>query len=69
MINIQIVFGSEAVCKMIHKQPLTEEEKNVHQKTYTFATMAEQVAFVKGIEEAVGWQQAYVVADALHAEY
>jgi hypothetical protein len=27
------------------------------------------VAFVKGIEEAVGWQQAYVVADALHAEY
>ncbi|MFN5628099.1 MAG: hypothetical protein ACK48W_02315 [Bacteroidota bacterium] len=63
MTTIQIVFGSEAVNKMIHNQPLSEEEKTVHQKTYTFKTEEEKLAFMKGIEQGIGWQTAYIVEE------
>lgn len=63
MTTIQIVFGSEAVNKMIHNQPLSEEEKTVNQKTYTFKTEEEKLAFMKGIEQGIGWQTAFMVEE------
>ena len=57
MHTINIIFGSEATKKTLAKQPLSHEEINL------FQTKTEAQSFVKVINEAVGWQEVYVLED------
>jgi hypothetical protein len=59
--TVKIVFGKEQVNKVISNIELTDVEKAVHEKEYKFETKAELDAFCKGIEEAIGWNEYYIV--------
>lgn len=59
MEKVTIVFGKEQVEKLLQNQLLTEIEKELYQKSYFFGSKIEADAFTKGIQEAVGWQEAY----------
>jgi len=59
MKSLTITYGKEQVSKRHNGQKLSADEKNQFVKTYYFETEKEIQAFVKGIEEAVGWQEVY----------
>lgn len=61
MKKITIVFGTEQVNKMHNGLSLTDEEKLIYQKDYYFNTEEEISAFIKGIDETVGWNECYVL--------
>jgi hypothetical protein len=65
MIQINVVFGNEAVQKILNNAPLNPSELAQFQKTYHFETRIEIEAFIKGINEAVGWQEVYVLEEIL----
>lgn len=39
-------------------------EKSINVKTYSFNSKAELLAFKKGMQEAVGWTEAYQISNA-----
>ena len=55
--TVKVIFGKEQVLKVHRDEPLTEEELSLYVKDYAFETMAEKLAFVKGLNEAVGWME------------
>ena len=55
--RVRVIFGKEQVLKVHRDEPLTEEERSLYVKDYAFETMAEKLAFVKGLNEAVGWME------------
>lgn len=65
MIPITVIFGKEQVSKVIKNIPLLKEELELHKKTYTFESYCEAKAFIKGINEAVGWQEVYVIDELI----
>lgn len=54
-ISTTIIFGTEEVRKIHSGIALTTEEQAGRLKTHSFETEAEKAAFLKGIDEAVGW--------------
>ena len=53
--KIRIIFGKEQVIKAYNNLPLSAEELDKTVKEYTFNTLEEKEAFIKGINEAIGW--------------
>lgn len=52
---ITIIFGKEQVIKTYNNIEITQEEKENFIKQYSFETLEEKNAFLKGISEAIGW--------------
>jgi predicted metallopeptidase len=65
MTNVKVVFGKEATQKILNNVELSIVELEQFQKSYSFTTEAEAQAFIKGINEAVAWQEVYVSEVAL----
>ncbi len=59
--SIKIVFGKEQVSKFLSNIPLSKEEKNINEKEYSFENKRELNAFVKGINETIGWMDCYII--------
>lgn len=53
--TVKVIFGKEQVIKAYYGEPLTEEELQQNVKQYEFDTLEEKLAFIKGLNEAVGW--------------
>lgn len=66
--SIKVIFGKEQVDKHIANIPLTGDELKINVKDFTFKTEIELAAFKKGINEAIGWIDCYLVEDILHEE-
>lgn len=62
MNRLKVVFGKEQVLKLFSNQELSEREINENVKYYHFNTEIEKIAFMKGIEESVGWN-AYCIPE------
>jgi hypothetical protein len=62
--SIKIIFGKEQVNKFLSDVPLTKEEKSINEKEYHFKTQLELDAFLKGVNETVGWLECYIVEGA-----
>lgn len=58
--NIKVIFGKEQVMKINKGSQLTKEELKINVKVYTFETIKEKKAFIKGIDETVGWTDYYI---------
>ena len=58
--ELQIIFGKEQVNKFHSNIALTKEENEINVKNYSFDSKAELLAFKKGIDECIGWQD-YVI--------
>ena len=55
--TLKIVFGKEQVSKIYNNEPLTDDELKHNIKEYSFDSEAEKIAFIKGINEAIGWTE------------
>lgn len=55
--SIKIIFGKEQVDKYLSDIPLASDEKEIHEKEYFFKTKPELEAFLKGVDETVGWSE------------
>lgn len=60
MITVKVVFGKEQVQKALNNIPIERVEKEQYEKAYSFNTEGEIEAFIKGTNEAVGWQEVYI---------
>jgi hypothetical protein len=60
MKSITITYGKEQASKMHNGQKLSAAEEAQFVKSYNFKTEKEAQAFIKGVEEAVGWQEVYI---------
>ena len=61
MYTIKIIFGKEEINKFLSDIPFSEYEKIINEKEYLFENQIELDAFLKGINEAVGWSEFYIV--------
>lgn len=61
--EVNIIFGKEAIDFFDKNGFLTEELKEINFKKYFFSTEIEKKAFLKGIEEAIGWNEALEVEE------
>ena len=59
--TIKIIFGKEQVNKFLTDVPFTEEEKSINEKEYHFETQLELDAFLKGVNETIGWLECYII--------
>ncbi|POY38814.1 hypothetical protein C3L50_11835 [Flavobacterium alvei] len=59
--SLKIIFGKEEVDKFISNIPLTKDELEINVKEFSFETELELIAFKKGINEAIGWQELYLL--------
>ncbi|MDY0015666.1 MAG: hypothetical protein RBS13_05600 [Bacteroidales bacterium] len=57
MENVVLLFGKEEINVFLEKDELSNEMKFINLKIYYFDTEIEKNAFLKGINEAVGWQE------------
>jgi hypothetical protein len=62
--SIKIIFGKEQVNKFLSDVPFSKEEKSINEKEYHFETQLELDAFLKGVNETVGWLECYIVEGA-----
>lgn len=53
--TVKVIFGKEQVIKTYNDEQLTDEEISLYVKDYEFDTLEEKLAFVKGLNEAIGW--------------
>lgn len=53
--TLKVIFGKEQVAKILNNEVLSEEELNVNVQEYLFETEIEKQAFIKGLNQAVGW--------------
>ncbi len=58
--NLEVIFGKEQVLKYSNNEPLTDEETNLNVKQYQFNSNEEKHAFIKGLNEALGWIDFYI---------
>jgi hypothetical protein len=63
--TIKIIFGKEQVEKFHNDQDFTTEENAINIKDYSFSTEAEKLAFCKGVEEAIGWTECYILENEI----
>lgn len=59
--SVKVIFGKDQVKKFYNDDLFSKEEEQLYVKEFDFSTEAEKVAFCKGIEEAVGWIECYIV--------
>lgn len=62
MYEIQVIFGEEETSKFVNGTFLGTDEIN-HVKIYSFNTAIEMHAFIKGMEEAIGWRMCDYITD------
>lgn len=55
--KLKIVFGSNAVRKLYVNKQFTNEELEINIKEYEFDSKIEKRAFIRGIEETIGWNE------------
>lgn len=55
--KLKIVFGSSAVRKLYANRSLTNKELEENIKEYEFDSKIEKRAFIRGIEETIGWNE------------
>ncbi|MCU0417102.1 MAG: hypothetical protein MUE33_07940 [Cytophagaceae bacterium] len=53
--TIKVIFGKEQVVKTYINKQLTNEEMQLNVKEYQFTSDEEKQAFIKGLNEAIGW--------------
>ena len=61
MIEVRILFGKAEINYYEDHNELTKEMEEINLKKYTFSTQQECDAFLKGIEEGVGWTEAMII--------
>ncbi|TDO83582.1 hypothetical protein EV143_10118 [Flavobacterium chryseum] len=59
----KIIFGREQLLKYHNDETLTDCEKIINVKNYSFETRLERNAFYKGIGEAIGWLEFEVIKE------
>lgn len=57
MKELTVIYGEEAVNKLYSNEELTNEELEVNVKVFQFETEIEKIAFIKGMEETIGWRK------------
>lgn len=67
MKKITMVFGTEQVNKIHNGFSLTAEEELINKKDYYFNTEEEISAFIKGVEETIGWNEFYFLKNEKHS--
>ncbi|OYQ45365.1 hypothetical protein [Flavobacterium aurantiibacter] len=58
--NLEVIFGKEQVLKFSNNEPFTKEETELNVKQYQFNSVEEKQAFIKGLNEALGWIDFYI---------
>ena len=53
--TLKVIFGKEQVVKIYNNTPLSDEEIKLNVKEYQFNSAQEKQAFIKGLNEAIGW--------------
>jgi hypothetical protein len=53
--SLKVIFGKEQVTKRHNNKPFTDEEIKLNLKEYQFNSEDEKLAFIKGLNEAIGW--------------
>ncbi|MEZ7914714.1 hypothetical protein [Macellibacteroides fermentans] len=53
--SLKVIFGKEQVVKIYNNTPLSDEEIKLNVKEYQFNSSEEKQAFIKGLNEAIGW--------------
>ena len=59
--KVKVVFGKEPVDKFLNDIKFTQEETQINFKEFEFRTSKEKSAFCKGINEAAGWTECYIL--------
>lgn len=65
----EIIFGKDQVIKYNNNESLTDFEKIINLKKFTFETREERNAFYKGISEAMGWLEFEVIKEFEEKDY
>ncbi len=55
--KVNVIFGKEQVIKLFRNESLSDDELSLNVKNYTFKSLEEKRAFIKGLDEAVGWTE------------
>ncbi len=53
--TLRVIYGKEQIVKTYNNETLTDEEVKLNVKEYQFNSEEEKQAFIKGLNEAVGW--------------
>lgn len=53
--TLKVIFGKEQFVKVYNNTPLSDEEIKLNVKEYEFNSEEEKQAFIKGLNEAIGW--------------
>ena len=57
MEKVKLLFGQQEIKSYLETGFLTDELKLINSKIYEFNSDIEKIAFLKGINEAIGWQE------------
>lgn len=60
MNSLKIIYGKEQVQKLYSNQKLTQRELKENVKIYIFNSEEEKIAFINGLEEALGWSSYFI---------
>lgn len=52
---LRVIYGKEQIIKIYNNETLTDEEIKLNVKEYQFNSEEEKQAFIKGLNEAIGW--------------
>lgn len=55
--SVKVIFGKEQVLKLYNGHNLSKQEIDTNTKEYFFNSQKEKEAFIKGLEEAIGWTE------------
>lgn len=53
--TLRVVFGKEQIAKIYNNEILSDEEIKLNVKKYQFKSEEEKQAFIRGLNEAIGW--------------
>ncbi|TKC01163.1 hypothetical protein [Pedobacter cryotolerans] len=53
--KLSVIFGEDQAHKIYNNQLLSDEELEINLKKYSFNSLEEKSAFIKGMNEALGW--------------
>ncbi|MDD8019126.1 MAG: hypothetical protein PHP42_12185 [Bacteroidota bacterium] len=62
--EIQILFGKSEIAKYQLGEELTASEKEINLKSFSFEEKNEAKAFLKGVNEGIGWTECCLVKNA-----
>lgn len=58
--SVKVVFGKEQVTRAHNNESFRQEDLDLFIKEYNFETIEEKNAFIKGLNESVGWMEIYI---------